>query len=991
MRGRAIVSGLVFAAVAWPAHANAAGDPSLLWKKIETRHFRISYYSGEDEVAQHVADLAEAINTRLSPAVGWEPSTLTEILLTDNTDSANGSATALPYNAIRLYITPPDDLSPLGDVDDWYLELVTHEYTHILHTDHIGGIPALINRIIGKTFAPNQVQPRWLLEGLAIFEESERTSGGRLRSSEWNMWMRADVLEDNIAPLDVFSNTPRRWPQGNIWYLYGSFFLQWVAETYGEQAIRGMIDDYGSQIVPYGVNRSIRRATGRTFEELYVSWVDTMKREFGAQATRIRSRGLREGQRLTHTGQTAQTPRWIPANAWPGHEGELLFYKDDGHDTAGLYRLPISRDARGNVVQVRESDRELMIRTATGSTASFEPGGGVVFNSGEIHDNLFLFNDLFEMPPGLQSTTGLDGRRSRWTDGFRASDPDVSPDGRRVVFISNHRGTNYLQIADIATTGAAATGGRGITNVRALVRSSSFDQAFAPRWSHDNRHVAYSSWTKGGYRDIRLVDTADGSFISVTRDRAIDGGPSFSPDGRWLYFHSDRTGVANVYAFELATHKLRQVTNVVNGAYQPEPSADGKTIAYLGYTSRGFDLFAIAVDESQWLDALPYVETRPSPPPPPAALALTPQPYNPLDTLAPRKYGVQITPGNFGQAAIVSMAGADIAGIHAFAASMSIELERPEVQADIQYVYGRLPFDVTAHVFRSIAPRGDFALGPNRPMWTEEAVGAETGVSYSMPTAYDAQSFALSYGVTRIGGELPFPASELNPYDTPSIPQRGVLASLHLGWSYSNAQSFLWSVGPEKGFAANAAVDVSDPAIASEFSGWAASANVASYYRMPWAQHHSLALHAGAGTGGGNLGGNGLFYVGGFVDEPIVNTVQSQLIQGGILLRGYPVVALAGHNYGLLNAEYRFPIVNIDRGPSTLPFFLNRINGAAFVDYGSAFDDVTTAEFKTGVGGELWFDFTLGYIIDFTFRLGYAKGLASGGIDKTYFVAAVPF
>ena len=34
---------------------------------------------------------------------------------------------------------------------------------------------------------------------------------------------------------------------------------------------------------------------------------------------------------------------------------------------------------------------------------------------------------------------------------------------------------------------------------------------------------------------------------------------------------------------------------------------------------------------------------------------------------------------------------------------------------------------------------------------------------------------------------------------------------------------------------------------------------------------------------------------------------------------------------------------------------------------------------------------TLGYIIGMTFRVGHAKGLASGGMDKTYVVAAVPF
>jgi hypothetical protein len=102
-------------------------------------------------------------------------------------------------------------------------------------------------------------------------------------------------------------------------------------------------------------------------------------------------------------------------------------------------------------------------------------------------------------------------------------------------------------------------------------------------------------------------------------------------------------------------------------------------------------------------------------------------------------------------------------------------------------------------------------------------------------------------------------------------------------------------------------------------------------------------------------------------------------------------VAEVGHYYGLFNAEYRFPILNIDRGLSTLPVFLNRISGSTFLDYGSAFDDANAAHFKTGVGAELWFDLTLGYVEGFPFRIGYLRGLASGGIDKVYWVAAIPF
>jgi hypothetical protein len=916
--------------------------------------------------------------------VGWAPTQRTELLLSDQTDSANGSATALPYNAIRLNVTAPDDLSPLGDVDDWYLELLTHEYTHILHTDHIRGLPALANILVGKTYAPNQVEPRWMLEGLAVFEESSKTSGGRLRSSQWNMFMRADVLENNVATLDQFSNNLRRWPQGNIWYLYGSFFMRWIAETYGEEAIRKFIDDYAWQIVPFAVNRSMRRATGRTFEELYPAWVDTLRRQYGAQADAIRARGLREGTRLTHLGQTAQHPRWIPGNAWPGHEGELLYYLDDGHDRSGLYRLPLTR-YEGDVIGARERDRELMIRTSSTSSASFAPDGSVYFDSLDVTKNLFLFNELFSMPAGKTSKSGLEGNRERLTHGWRAIDPAVSPDGRHVVFTTNHRGTTYLQIASIAADGT-------LTGVHALVESAPFDQAFTPRWSPDGVHVAYSSWTRGGFRDIRLVDTRDGSFVAVTRDRAVDGGPSFSADGKWLLFHSDRTGVMNVYAYDLEGGALKQVTNVINGAYQPELSPDGKTLAYLGYTARGYDLFAMRSDPASWPDALPYVDTRPSPPPPPVRHAWEVKPYNPLYTLVPRRYSVQITPGNFGQSAIVSVAASDIAGHHGIAASITSEFERPELQGSIAYGYGRLPVDLSVSAYRAIAPRAGLALGDAyKPTWIQETVGFSSGATYAMPRPFDAQSFAISYSAARVAGELPTPADKLDPYETPVFPLRGMVGILHLGWAYSNAEGYLWSVGPERGLSLSANFDIADEVLASDFGGFTATMQMATYFRMPWLRHHALALHAATGTSGGNYPGRGVFYVGGYVDLPVIDTVRNTLIQGGVVMRGYPVVSQVGRNYALFNGEYRFPILNIDRGVSTLPVFLNRVSGVAFVDYGSAFDDAYVAKFKTGTGGELWFDFTLGYTLGFTFRAGFAHGWASEGIDKLYFVAAVPY
>ncbi|MDB4934327.1 MAG: tolB protein precursor [Labilithrix sp.] len=965
--------------------ARAASDPSLRWSTIHTPHFRITYHSGLEQVAQHVASVAEGIYDKMGESVGWKPGEITEILLADSSESANGSAGALPYNAVRLLVTAPEDMSPLGDVDDWYLELVTHEYTHILHTDHIRGLPAIVNAVLGKTLAPNQVQPRWILEGLGVYEESARTSAGRLRNSQWDMFMRADVLGDNVASIDQLSNIVRRWPQGNLYYLYGSYFTEWIAQTYGEEALRKMADDYGKQIIPWGFNRSIRRATGSTFIEMYPQWIASMKQRYEAQATAIRKSGIREGTRLTHHGQTARYPRWIPKNAWPEYAGGLLYYREDQHIRPGLWAVPVTRDAKGAVVRVKENeaDTENMARMNGEAVASFTPDGSVVFGSQEFFRNVFLYGDLERLPPGKRSTFGLpDGGRVRLTHGVRAADPTVSPDGRRVVFNINRYGTRSLQIGDLHD--------ESVENVRELVPSSFMEQAFTPRWSPDGTHVAYSVWKRGGYRDIRYVDVRDGTFRDLTNDRAVDGSPSFSADGRWLFFHSDRTGVMNLYAWELATDRVRQVTNVLTGAYMPEPSPDGKTLAYIGYTTEGFDLFAMPLDEATWTEAEPYVDTRP-----PAPTVVEKQwdvkPYNAWHTLLPRRYGVQITEGSFGRVIGLTASQSDLTGFHTVTLTSVTELEKPVLQGSLAYSYGRLPFDMGIGIFRSIAPRGGYALGSYRPTVIQETAGLATSLAYTQPTAAGTSSYVITHSLARTGAELPLPVDKLDPYETPTFPARGLTSSLHLGYSYSNAERYLWSVGPERGFSLGLGFDLTDPRLGSQFAGFVSNGDLTVYYLMPWLKHHSVALHAGAGTSGGVFPGRGAFYVGSFVDLPLIDTVRNVLIQGGITLRGYPPVIVAGRSYALGNIEYRFPIVNIDHGPSTLPIFLNRITGNVFLDYGSAFDLLDGAQFKTGTGAELWFDSTLGYILGLTFRLGYARGLSSGGLDKVYFVAAVPY
>ena len=96
-----------------------------------TEHFRITYHEPLGQVAQRLAQVAETSHRVLVPVMKHSPRFRTEVLLTDDTDYSNGSATAMPFPTVRLYLTAPDDRSELNDFDDWLYALFVHEYTHV--------------------------------------------------------------------------------------------------------------------------------------------------------------------------------------------------------------------------------------------------------------------------------------------------------------------------------------------------------------------------------------------------------------------------------------------------------------------------------------------------------------------------------------------------------------------------------------------------------------------------------------------------------------------------------------------------------------------------------------------------------------------------------------------------------------------------------------------------------------------------------------------
>ncbi len=595
-----VVVGASLSLAPQPVNGQYLTRPQIPWRTITTARFDIHFPAEMEQWTRLVAGQMESVANAVNEVVGNTPESRVTVIVEDPSNIANGFA--LPFlegPVIFLWPTPPSPSPTFGTHRGWGEVLAVHEYGHIAHLTFPSRNSR--DRLFWK-FMPVRISPvarkapAWVIEGYATLIEGQLTGSGRPSSSGRAAVLREWALEGRF-PTYAQLNGSGAFLGGNMRYLAGSAFLEWLQQRKGD-----------SSLVHLWRRMSARQ--DRTFDEafagvfgagpadLYGAFsVDVTERSLQVRS-RLRAAGLMEGelvQRLAGgTGEPAASPDGtrlaLVMRSLTGPSRLVVISTSPEPDSA--LRRARQRLLERDSLDVLPFDSFPRPRRALATLRPFQgrsheqprwmPDGiRLLVTRDEPAPNGATRPDLFEW----NSRTG---KVRRVTRGASIRQADPSPDGRTAAAVRCHAGTCSVVAIDLGTG-----------SWRQLVAGDPELVWYRPRYSPDGSRIA-ASYQTGGQWGVALIDPVTGAVTRLMTDEGVSRyAPAFLPGGREIVAVSDRGGIPNLEVISLTDGTTRPMTRVTGAVTGPDVSRADSSVWFLTLRSGGYDLRRSAVPDER--------------------------------------------------------------------------------------------------------------------------------------------------------------------------------------------------------------------------------------------------------------------------------------------------------------------------------------------------------------------------------------------------------
>lgn len=918
-----------------PARAQFV-DPSLRWRTLDTEHFSVHFAEHTLAQAQTVAKVAESVYPRVTGWLNWEPESRTQVVVLDSLDLANGYASPYPFNFIGIILSPPDEGELLQN-REWLELVLTHEFTHVVHLDKASGGPLLLRRIFGRYLVlpfpfllfspsafPNLLEPNWIIEGLAVYSESDSNRRyGRLGQSQFEGMLRAESKR-GLRSLREVNAEGRGFPL-NRDYLYGGYFFLFLAERYGPDAIPKYVEAYSGRWFPFRVDSTPRVVTKKPMDELWVEYHDWLHARFPERPAGAGGKPDEGGDIIARD--------WTVTSPLRTSRGERWYVQGSGYTRPILMR----QTPRGEVETVRKVE--------PGTRLAAFADGQVLLSQPEICDNYNYYYDLYRLSPrgGLDRLTRC-GR-------FRFAAP--LEDGR-IVAIRVVKGEAEVVLLDslggIERSLYRAAPGEELTGLAASGKTVVVTSLHDERWS--------------------LVEIAEGKASVLVSDRAVKHSPRFGDSPDEIYFVADYGNVSNIWSWRRGDRSLARWTDARNGVLEISAPVAGEMLVTTIEADGGVLRARSLPDAPLEVRTAASTQAAPSAAPP----GMPPEaerPYSAWSSLRPRWWLPTVSSADGAFVVGVATEGQDALGLHQYLLAPQYEITQHEALGTAAYVYN---------------DRHSLLL--NRSMTVKASESDSNNSTGREVTAYTIDDTAqwvslwrhLSLNARYYAG----PGAALNR-ETYYDKTAGTAVNTHdervlglVGGVDTTREQYL-SVGPSQGQELRLFVETSN-GLHGAYSG--------NFYRGDWraylpAGKTVVALrwnqtYSQPDAEPVQLGGVGPSFAEQNFSIPVLD-------QRDFPLRGYRSgeAVLTGHHASLVTFEWRIPVSDIDRHFMVPPAGLNRISVAVFTEGGSAWDSGPQHWYQSA-GVELLSEVRFGYQLGAQLRAGVAKGFEAPGMTAWY-------
>lgn len=919
--------------------AAAVTDPSVKWDVIKTNHFELIFDQRHKAIAKQYAKSAEKARILLKPYFKEMPDK-TVVHILDTSDQTNGFASFLPYPSITVFPVLPDSLGSLDEYGIWSDLLMIHEYAHILTFEPAHGFYTPLKYIFGSIVTPTALLPRWYHEGLAVELETRLTRHGRLRSASLDAGLRALVHSGRLEKetLDRLNESAiPTWPFGERPYFFGSLLWHELMNEGGPQTINDLTQAY-SRRLPFFLQGPVEDKFVQNYAEILSEMYANYRKRAESQLKAIQAAGDHGYKLIPHKGTHQVSPSISP-------DGKYLAYvAADPKTGQGELRLITRESSKADTSFSTQPFK--MIKSTWGTLAiSWLPdSSGFVFDQVAVYKRYYQFRDLFIY-------LVKDKRVVRLTEGERAWEPTVSPDGQSVAFVRQRTGGTELALLDIQKR-----------TVSKLLRPKLQTRLAHPTFINAHQ-IIISGRELSGRERLFVYDLNTKKMKSVLPQHRAVSQPKWTPQG--LIFVSQQSGVPNLYLADASFKSAMPITNSPTRVFNGDIDPLKKEVIISQLSDEGARLYVTPQREKQNPPQLTSLVSGgwPTPPRPEVQLKMEQKRYSSVKYLLPRYWIPFIYPVENGVLVQGSTGGTDPLGYHNYILEGSYDSVTMKGGYGAQYVNSWTPVDISL-------------------------MGAES----NEPLTGDSD-IVLTNRLAAIGGSF---------YLTSSDRWQSAFNYAHLETRWG--KNVLRRQGPSLGFSVSTSA-WPDPTNTDEKS-YRNLARLELLYtqfieQKNYIDYGRTEVNLGAATDqwlpkrhllsiqlkGAFAPEQPITTVGALGDRTVGGKYLASLITSSYLMRGYPSANFLGRELLNANIEYSFPLKEIYKGKGTFPVFMREISATLFADavavdgfyFNSDGNDVRTTldQYFYSAGAELNLTTTTAYHFPINLIFGLYYGFDS--------------